>query len=606
MIMPTPLRRCSSAVAAWRRRFLRNTFTGYPYRAILEKTTDGILLVAASKKTLYANRTMRTRLGRRGEEFQRLSLDDVFIDANGQLDDALRRCVQGQEVAPICVQERAMNGHLNDVEVQLIAIRLGRKHGIALISKDVSKQNRLAKELLKHQERLDLLAYHDQLTGLPNRHFMNAFLPAAIELARAGNKMVAVALIDLDRFSDINNTRGHEAGDMLLREVARKLRSGCRENDATIRMGGDEFVAIFTDVDSLDDVARRVDRILGIMKEPVLVDRQPLQATASIGVSLFPSDGTSLIDLLKHADTAMYHAKALGRNNAQYYVNAMQRHLEHRVNMEAALRDAVRLQQLEVYYQPIVELATQRVVAMEALIRWHHPVEGMIPPDEFIPIAEEIGLDVDIGDFVLQQSVRDLIEWDKKGAAIVPVSVNITPLQLQGGRLRKTVCSLLEDYGLQPVFLQLELTERALFASSVLSPDDGRGDAIAEIRSLGCKIAIDDFGTGYSNLSYLRRWKIDAVKIDQSFVQDLSRNSSDSAIVSAIIAIAKNLGIRVVAEGVETAEQTDMLIKLGCTLGQGFFFSRPARAEDCLGILGCSGPKAIPPGGFANPWQPGG
>jgi predicted signal transduction protein with EAL and GGDEF domain len=352
-----------------------------------------------------------------------------------------------------------------------------------------------------------------------------------------------------------------------------------------IRMGGDEFVVILRCVKSYEEVTLGANRIIESLNKPIVIDQHPLQTTGSVGVSLFPRDGDNMGELLKHSDTAMYQAKDRGRNNVQMFSQIMNRKLKHRVAMEASLREALRLKQLDVHYQPFVNLHTRKVVGLEALIRWHHPVHGMIPADQFIPVAEETGLIVPMGNFVLHRTLQTMSAWQKAGVTLVPISLNVAPAQLQRGELQSTISTLLKTHGLTPELLQLEMTERAVFESSQSKPGENRQDTMARLRDLGIKIAIDDFGTGYSSLSYLKNWRVDALKIDRSFVRDLVTDSSDLAIVSAIIAIARHLHIQVIAEGIEAYQQAEILRKLGCSVGQGFLFARPLPADQCLAML---------------------
>jgi EAL domain-containing protein (putative c-di-GMP-specific phosphodiesterase class I) len=287
----------------------------------------------------------------------------------------------------------------------------------------------------------------------------------------------------------------------------------------------------------------------------------------------------------------MYQAKDRGRNNVQMFSQVMNRKLKHRVAMEASLREALRLKQLDVHYQPFVNLTTRKIVGLEALMRWRHPVHGMIPADQFIPVAEETGLIVPMGNFVLHRTLQTMSAWRKAGVALVPVSLNVAPAQLQRGEFQSTISTLLKTHGLRPEMLQLEMTERAVFDSSQDKAGESRQDTMERLRDMGVKIAIDDFGTGYSSLSYLKNWRVDTLKIDRSFVRDLVTDSSDLAIVSAIIAIARHLRIQVVAEGIEGYQQAEILRKLGCAVGQGFLFARPMPAEECMMLLGDSAPE---------------
>jgi diguanylate cyclase (GGDEF)-like protein len=447
-------------------------------------------------------------------------------------------------------------------------------------------------QLIDNQQRLDRMAHHDQLTGLPNRHYLASFLPQAIAEAAAGGVMLGVVFLDLDRFKHINDTRGHETGDKLLQEVAARLQACVRASDVVIRMGGDEFVVIFRDVKSYDEVTQGAGRIIDTLNRPIVIDGHPLQTTGSVGISIFPRDGADMGELLKHSDTAMYQAKDRGRNNVQVFSPIMNRKLKQRVAMEASLREALRLKQFDVHYQPFVNLLTRKIVGLEALMRWHHPVHGMIPADQFIPVAEETGLIVPMGNFVLHRTLQTMSAWRAAGLQLVPVSLNVAPAQLQRGELQSTISTLLKTHGLKPEMLQLEMTERAVFDSNQAKAGENRQDTMARLRDLGIKIAIDDFGTGYSSLSYLKNWRVDALKIDRSFVRDLVTDSSDLAIVSAIIAIARHLQIQVIAEGIEAYQQAEILRKLGCSVGQGFLFARPMPAEQCAALLA---PKTAEP-----------
>jgi diguanylate cyclase (GGDEF)-like protein len=519
------------------------------------------------------------------DEAAALSLTDIFGDGEATTDSVLARLQRADGQPALNLQLRCKGGAQIDVEVRCNRLETDGRDGLAYITHDVSVRRKAEQQLIDNQQRLDRMAHHDQLTGLPNRHHLATFLPQAIEEARAANTMLGVVFLDLDRFKHINDTRGHETGDKLLQEVAHRLRTCVRDTDVVIRMGGDEFVVVFRNVKSYEEVTQGAARIIESLNKPIVIDQHPLQTTGSVGVSLFPRDGADMGELLKHSDTAMYQAKDRGRNNVQMFSQIMNRKLKHRVAMEASLRDALRLKQLDVHYQPFVSLVTRKVVGLEALIRWKHPVHGMIPADQFIPVAEETGLIVPMGNFVLHRTLQTLSAWQKAGVTLVPVAVNVAPAQLQRGELHSTIARLLKTHGLKPELLQLELTERAVFDSHQSKAGESRQDTLAQLRDLGIKVAIDDFGTGYSSLSYLKNWRVDALKIDRSFVRDLVTDSSDLAIVSAIIAIARHLHIQVIAEGIEAYQQAEILLKLGCTIGQGFLFARPMPADQCLAML---------------------
>lgn len=559
------------------------------YKAIIDQTNDGIVIVdAVWHRVQYCNPAFLARVGYTRAEAEALTLTDIFTDAESTPDSILARMKHADSQMALNLKLRCKNRTLIDVEVRCNRLDADGRDGLAYVTHDVSVRRKAEQQLIDNQQRLDKMAHHDQLTGLPNRHYLATFLPEAIAEAKAANAMLGVVFLDLDRFKHINDTRGHETGDKLLQEVARRLSACVRETDVVIRMGGDEFVVVFRCVSSYDEVTLGASRINESLNKPIIIDEHPLQTTGSVGVSLYPRDGSDMGELLKHSDTAMYQAKDRGRNNVQMFSQIMNRKLKHRVAMEASLRDALRLKQLDVHYQPFVNLLTRKVVGLEALIRWRHPVHGMIPADQFIPVAEETGLIVPMGNFVLHRTLQTMSAWQRAGVKLVPVSLNVAPAQLQRGELQSTISTLLKTHELKPEFLQLEMTERAVFDSSQAKAGENRQDTMVRLRDLGIKIAIDDFGTGYSSLSYLKNWRVDALKIDRSFVRDLVTDSSDLAIVSAIIAIARHLHIQVIAEGIEGYQQAEILRKLGCTVGQGFLFARPMPADQCLAMLGSS------------------
>jgi diguanylate cyclase (GGDEF)-like protein/PAS domain S-box-containing protein len=558
------------------------------YKAIIDQANDGIVIVDAKTQTLlYANPAFSNRLGYTAAEAQALNLRDVFADGAATPESVLTRLRNANSQMAINMQQRCKNGTLIDIEVRCNVLDVEGRDVVAYVTHDVSLRRKAEQQLIENQSRLDRMAHHDQLTGLPNRHYLTSFLPDAIAEAQAASTKLGVVFLDLDRFKHINDTRGHETGDKLLQEVATRLKTVVRESDVVIRMGGDEFVVVFRNVKSYDEVTQGAGRIIEALNRPIIIDEHTLQTTGSVGVSLFPRDGSNMVELLKHSDTAMYQAKDRGRNNVQMFSQVMNRKLKARVAVEASLREALRMKQLDVHYQPFINLVTRKVVGLEALMRWNHPEHGMVPADQFIPVAEETGLIVPMGNFVLHRTLQNMSAWRKAGVPLVPMSLNIAPAQLQRGDLQSTITALLKTHGFRPEMLQLEMTERAVFDSK--SPaGENRQDTMARLRDLGVKIAIDDFGTGYSSLSYLKHWRVDALKIDRSFVRDLATDSSDLAIVSAIIAIARHLQIQVIAEGIEGYQQAEILRRLGCAVGQGFLFARPMDAKQCLELLGDS------------------
>ncbi|HMK87272.1 MAG TPA: EAL domain-containing protein [Steroidobacteraceae bacterium] len=574
-------------IATLKRYFHQRISVDSRYKAIIDQTHDGIVIVDPARYRIeYCNPTFLERVGYAQDEIEALTLPDIFADGDASPQAVIAKLTDADSMMALSMQLACKSGARIDVEVRCNRLGSDGRDGLAFVTHDVSVRRKAEQQLIDNQQRLDHMAHHDQLTGLPNRHYLTTFLPEAIAQARASGTMLGVVFLDLDRFKHINDTRGHEMGDKLLQEVARRVRACVRDSDVVIRMGGDEFVVVLREVKACEEVTCGANRIIETLNKPIVIDQHPLQTTASVGVSLFPRDGADMGELLKHSDTAMYQAKDRGRNNVQMFSQIMNRKLKHRVAMEASLREALRLKQLDVHYQPFVNLLTRQVVGLEALIRWRHPVHGMIPADQFIPVAEETGLIVPMGNFVLHRTLQVMSAWQRAGVKLVPVSLNVAPAQLQRGELESTISTLLKSHALTPDLLQLEMTERAVFDSSQAKIGENRQDTMMRLRDLGIKIAIDDFGTGYSSLSYLKNWRVDALKIDRSFVRDLATDSSDLAIVSAIIAIARHLHIQVIAEGIEGYQQAEILRKMGCTVGQGFLFARPMAPDQCLGLLG--------------------
>ena len=446
-------------------------------------------------------------------------------------------------------------------------------------------RRKIEAQLLEKQQRLDRLAHHDQLTGLPNRLFLAVHLPLAMEEARKRKLPLAVLFLDLDRFKHVNDTHGHEIGDKLLQAVAHRITDAVRAEDVVVRMGGDEFVVILSTVKGATQVNETAARITSTLNTPIDIEGKPLVTTVSIGVSLYPRDGDDMGALLRHSDTAMYQAKDRGRNNFQVFSPIMDRKLKERVAIEASLRAALGAGQLDVHYQPLIDIETRKVTALEALVRWKHPEEGFIAPNRFIPVAEETGLIVAVGDFVLRRVAADMVTWRTGGATLVPVSINVSAGQLGRSNLRQAIAELTKSHQIDPSLLHVELTEGALFEQLESRQGETNENVVNDLRAMGVRIAIDDFGTGYSSLSYLKRWRVDYLKIDRSFVRDLVTDSNDHAIVGAIIAMAQHLRIKVVAEGVEGWPQLEMLRKLGCRYAQGYLFAEPAPASKAREFL---------------------
>jgi diguanylate cyclase (GGDEF)-like protein len=427
---------------------------------------------------------------------------------------------------------------------------------------------------------LDHLAHHDVLTDLPNRILLQDRLHQAIEVAHRQDRRLALMYMDLDRFKHINDSLGHTVGDHLLQSVARRLVACVRQSDTVSRQGGDEFVLLLPLIEHAEDTALSAQKILAALTPPHRIDGNDLHVSVSIGISIYPDDGRDAQTLIKCADTAMYYAKESGRNNYKFFEPEMNARAVQRQALEASLRRALEAQEFVLYYQPKINLASGAMVGVEALIRWQHPEDGLLSPGAFVSIAEDCGLILPMGRWVLREACRQAQAWRQAGLPPITVAVNTSALEFRAKDFLNNLRATLLETGLEPRYLELELTE------SVLMRDAEATDAVLHaLADLGVKLAIDDFGTGYSSLSYLRRFPIDALKIDQSFVKQMEGSPDDATIVSAVISMGKSLKQRVIAEGVETREQYEFLRAQECEEGQGYFFGRPVPAADLAALL---------------------
>jgi len=440
-------------------------------------------------------------------------------------------------------------------------------------------------ELKSAEQRVEHLAYHDSLTGLPNRLLAEDRMTLAAAHAQRERTMAALLFLDLDSFKGINDSLGHACGDELIRAVAERLRGCVRDTDTISRHGGDEFLIVLTGPRSSDAISTTAHKILAAIARPFEIQDQPLLTTASIGIAVYPDDGTDFATLLKKADTAMYHAKEEGRNTYRFFDQRMNIGVAEQLRLRNGLHQALDNGEFELYFQPQIDLVTDRVIGAEALIRWNHPDLGRVPPDRFIPVAEEAGLIVPIGEWVLREACRRAAAWQSLGLAGVTVAVNLSALQFKRGNLKQTIINALTESGLDPACLELELTESILIkdVEEVLA-------TVCQLKALGLKLAIDDFGTGYSSLSYLKRFKVDKLKIDKSFIRDLATDPDDAAIIRTIIQMARNLNLRTIAEGVEDEEMLDLLRIFACDEIQGYLIARPMPADDFIAFVQARSP----------------
>ncbi|WP_168224750.1 EAL domain-containing protein [Rhodoferax aquaticus] len=430
-----------------------------------------------------------------------------------------------------------------------------------------------ATERVNYQKELEYQANHDALTGLANRNLLNDRIIQAIAWAKRQSLFVGIMLLDLDHFKLVNDASGHGAGDTMLKEVAQRLNSCVRETDTVARLGGDEFVLVLTDLPETGDVDVIAEKVLKALARPIEINGVDVFVTASIGVSVYPRDGDHGELLLRYADIAMYRVKEHGRNSVRQFIPEMGATAISRMNMEGAMRRGLERGEFALHYQPKIDLLTQRIVGAEALVRWNHPQIGLIHPIEFIPLAEESGLILPLGEWVLTEACRQQVAWLEAGLGALEMSVNVSARQFRQEDLAERVAQVVAATGIAPACLALELTE-----SMVMQDVNSTLLALRTLKQLGLSISLDDFGTGYSSLSYLRRFPIDELKIDKSFINDVHVNEDDAAIAGAIIAMALSLGLRVVAEGVESQAQVDRLLAMGCTQVQGYLFGRPMDA----------------------------
>ncbi|MEQ9395984.1 putative bifunctional diguanylate cyclase/phosphodiesterase [Haliea sp.] len=514
--------------------------------------------------------------------------------AGGNVDQPLTIDGEG-EVKEIAAVLNAIIGGLNSyktrigVDHQLLSMKVEER--TAQLSQRNEELNQAVKQVTETKDRLRQMAYFDSLTSLPNRRLFTEQLDLLLRLTKRNNEMLALLFLDLDNFKRVNDSLGHSAGDTLLREVADRLASCVRESDVVAhfvdsesridvsRLGGDEFTVVLNQVENAEAVSRVAQRLLTALLEPVEIDGHELVITPSIGIALAPNDADDLEGLLKAADTAMFHAKARGKNTFVFYTSDMDAAGVERLQLETDLRKALERNELLFHYQPQVDTRTGTVVGVEALLRWQHPEQGMIPPFRFIPVAEEIGLIGEMGNWGIREACRELVELRKEGLELPKIAVNVSALQFNKN-FCPTVKEILETSGVPPSALELELTESILMEDS-----HSTVKALQELKAMGLRLSIDDFGTGYSSLSYLSRFPLDELKIDRSFVIDFDKSANDASLVRAIIAMGQSMQLELVAEGVETSEQFHFLSRHGADVIQGYLFSRPVTAAELRPML---------------------
>ena len=517
--------------------------------------------------------------------------DDI---AGGKIDQSTR-LEGGGELKEIFSLLNTIIGDINtyktkmDVDHQLLSMKVEER--TAQLSRRNEELNRAVQEVTETKDRLRQLAYYDSLTALPNRRLFTEQLDLLLRLSNRNEEMLALLFLDLDNFKRINDSLGHSAGDLLLREVARRLSSCVRDSDVVAhyvessaridvsRLGGDEFTVVLNQLDKPESAGVVAHRLINTLTKPMTIEGHELVVTPSIGIAVSPRDSDNVEGLLKAADTAMYHAKSSGKNNFLFYNPDMDEAGVERLTLENDLRKAIERGELVLHYQPQVDTLTGSVVGAEALMRWQHPERGLVPPFKFIPLAEEMGLIGAMGDWCLQEACRQMIEFQGKGLDLTKISVNVSGLQFNKAFIAR-VGEVLRETALRPSRLELELTEGIM-----LDDTEATITALNELKELGVSLSIDDFGTGYSSLSYLSRFPLDELKIDRSFVIDFDKTENDASLIIAIIAMGRSLNMQLVAEGVETDEQYNFLIRHGTHIIQGYLFSKPVPAAELEPML---------------------
>jgi diguanylate cyclase (GGDEF)-like protein/PAS domain S-box-containing protein len=546
----------------------------------LNSIGDAVACTDAAGKLTFLNLVAEKLTGWTWQEAAGLPMPEVFriLDTTNRevIPNPMDRAVRGDQTVhlpanSILVRRDGFEIPIED-SVAPIHDGEGRAAGAVIVFRDVSVARAMALQMTHSAE-------HDFLTGLPNRMLLNDRISQAIVLASRHNKHVAVLFLDLDGFKHINDSLGHPVGDKLLQSIATRLVDCVRASDTVSRQGGDEFVVLLSEVELSEDAAITARRMLHAVSRPHSVDQHDLHVTTSIGVSVYPEDGLDAETLIKNADTAMYQAKESGRQSFQFFKPAMNARAVERQSIEEGLRRALERQEFVLYYQPKVDLMTGAITGAEALIRWIHPTRGLIPPMDFIPIAEDCGLILSIGAWALREACAQSRAWTKAGLPTVTMAVNVSAIEFRDKNFLNRLFEVINETGLDPRLLELELTESVLMKHAAST-----AVILQSLRETGIRLAIDDFGTGYSSLSYLRKFPVDAVKIDQTFIRQISADD-DTTIVKAVIGMARGLKLRVIAEGVETPQELAFLRAYRCDEAQGYYFSRPVPARQFAMML---------------------
>ncbi|MHB1174680.1 MAG: putative bifunctional diguanylate cyclase/phosphodiesterase [Sulfuriferula sp.] len=547
-------------------------------RAVLENVDEGIVSISATGKIELVNPGAERMFGYSSGELTGKNVSILMPEPyHSEHDGYLERYLRTGEAHVIGigreVTAQRSNGESFPIDLRVSEYYLtGRRQFIGTI-RDTTERKAAEAKILH-------LAHYDALTDLPNRRLVQDRIQQTIAWAQRAGIQFAVMFVDLDKFKNINDILGHNAGDQLLQMVAQRLTESLRADDTVGRQGGDEFIVLLASLSTAEDSARVAQKILDALSAPFVINGLGVRTGASIGIAIYPQDGDDIETLLKNSDTAMYHAKEAGRSNYQFFAQEMNAVAAEHSLLESGLREAIGRDELLLHYQPLVNIANGNIVAAEALVRWNHPELGLIAPARFIPVAEDSGMIVPVGDWVLRHACSQLKQWREQGVPLPRMIVNLSPRQFRQKYLVQNFVQILKETGVDPHWLGLEVTENVIMEN----PEEAIA-VLGELKALGIELSLDDFGTGYSSLSYLKRFPIDKLKIDQSFVRDITTDADDEGLVAAIIVMAHQLNIRVVAEGVETGAQLAFLREHGCDEYQGYFFSRPKPATDLRAIL---------------------
>jgi diguanylate cyclase (GGDEF)-like protein/PAS domain S-box-containing protein len=547
------------------------------YRAMAEQSADWVWALDINGRHTYSNQRGAAILGYGVAEFLAAdSIELVHPDDRSLFRETFQKAVTkhcGWQNVVLRWQHRNGSYRILESSASPLLDETGQLIGFQGVDRDITERRQA-------EERIQFLAHHDSLTGLPNRILLRDRFELALAMAGRAKSHVAMLFLDLDNFKVVNDTLGHAAGDQMLLSVVERLSRCTREGDTISRQGGDEFIVLLHEVPDLETVEGIAGEILNELAEPMAVIGRQLNTSCSIGIAIFPEDGTDFDSLLQKADTAMYNAKDAGRNTYRFFDEQMNRQAHDHLLLQNRLHHALTHEEFHLHYQPQLEIGSGRVIGVEALLRWNDAELGEVAPGRFIPVAEDSGLIVPIGAWALVEACLQAQAWRAAGLPDMTLSVNLSALQFRRANLIQSVAGALNRSGLPPHLLELELTE-----SILLQDAENNLDTVRRLKALGVRLSIDDFGTGYSSFSYLKRFAVDRLKIDQSFVRDISTDPDDAAIVSAIIQLARNLRLGIIAEGVETQEQLAFLHEEGCEGAQGFFFSRPLPAAELEAFL---------------------